>query len=177
MFIKIFIFTYNLQQMKKSYPLLLACFAFLFMSCGGSGSSGGGGTTPAPTTTVATLIKKSWSASNVAWDGVTQYDKTSTTNLVSGYAGFKLDLSVAGTAKLTEFDGNVFTGNYSVTTDENTLKLTSLTSSNGAPAGTNGNIDFTIVSKPTAGGAMTLETVATYIKASNKKVKLQLVSP
>lgn len=162
--------------MKASYPLFVLFSFFLITACSSSSSSGGG-TTPTPTTTVATLIKKSWSASNVTWDGVAQFDKASTTNLVSGYSGYKLDLSVAGTVKLTEFDGNVFTGSYSISTDENTLKLTSLTSSNGAPAGTNGNIDFTIVTKPSSGGTMTIETTATYIKASNKKVKLQLVSP
>ena len=160
--------------MRKISVLLILSATLFFVSCSSSGS---GGTTPTPTETVATLIKKSWSASAVSWDGVDQYQKTSTTNLVSGYAGYKLDLSVAGTVKLTEFDGNVFTGSYTISTDETTLKLAGLTSSSGVPSGTNGALDFTIISKPSSGVAMTLETTATYIKASNKKVKLQLVSP
>lgn len=157
--------------MKNINLLLLIISVVLVQAC--SSSSGGGTTPPTPVETVATTIKKSWTVSQVSWDGVSQFDKTSTTNLVSGYSGFKLDLSVAGTVKLTEFDGNVFTGNYSISTDETTLKLSGLTSSSGVPSGTNGNLDFTILSKP-AGGAMTLETTTTYIKASNKKVKLIL---
>jgi hypothetical protein len=164
-------------MMRKISSLMVTCAALILLSCSSNGGGGGTTPTPTPTETVATLIKKSWSASTVSWDGVDQYQKASTTNLVSGYAGFKLDLSVAGTVKLTEFDGNVFTGNYTISTDENTLKLTGLTSSSGVPSGTNGALDFTIVTKPTSAGAMTIETTTTYIKASNKKVKLQLVSP
>ncbi len=162
--------------MKKISFLLLLISAVVFSSCS---SSGGGGTTPTPTPTetVSTLIKKSWSANVVAWDGVDQFQKTSTSNLVSGYAGFKLDLSTSGVVKLTEFDGNVFTGTYTISSDENTLKLAGLTSSSGVPSGTNGALDFAIVSKPTSAGSMTIETSTTYIKAANKKVKLQLVSP
>ncbi|MEY2793169.1 MAG: hypothetical protein RJA76_1161 [Bacteroidota bacterium] len=161
--------------MRKIYQLLFLSLLFFTMGC--SSGTTGGGTTPTPTETVASLIKKSWSASVVSWDGVDQFQKTASSNIVSGYAGFKLDLSVSGTVKLTEFDGNLFTGNYTVSSDETTLKLTGLTSSSGVPSGTNGSLDFTIVSKPTAAGAMTIETTTSYIKASNKKVKLQLVSP
>lgn len=162
--------------MRRLPKILFLIPAIFFLSCGSSGV--GGSSNPiTPTDNVATQIKKSWSANVVTWDGVEQFQKTSTANLVSGYAGFKLDLSVSGVVKLTEFDGSTYAGTYTISTDQNTLKLANLTSSSGVPSGTNGAIDFTIVSKPTSTGAMTLETSATYIKASNKKVKLELVSP
>lgn len=162
--------------MKRISIILILIPAIFFLSCGSSGV-GGSSNPPTPTENVANLIKKSWSANSITWDGVEQYQKTSSANLVSGYAGFKLDLSVSGVVKLTEFDGSTYAGTYTISSDQNTLKLANLTSSSGVPSGTNGAIDFTIVSKPTSAGAMTLETTATYIKASNKKVKLELVSP
>jgi len=149
------------------YPLMkrlfIALMALLILNACKS-------TPPVP---VSELVKKVWSASKVTWDGTLQFDKTAGTNLTS-YALFKLDLSTAGIVRLTEFDGNVFTGTYTVTDTQ--LSLKGLTSSNGAPSGTNGTLDFSIVGKPTA-TSLVLETSTAYIKASNKKVNLTLTAP
>lgn len=94
------------------------------------------GNQPAP---VAERIAKIWTAQKVDYNNATVYTKGGTGN-VANYASFKLDLSKAPTVTYTEFDGNTFTGQYSVPADDR-LVLTSL---NPAPTGTNGTIEFKI---------------------------------
>ncbi len=151
-------------------------FAISFMACSGGGDPAPAPIPPTPTVNVADLVKKVWSASSAQWDGVAKYDKSSTSNVVQGYSQYKLDLSTAGSVKLTEFDGKVFTGNYSVAADGKTLTLSSLTSAEGAPTGTGGTITFTILSTPTA-TTLSLQQTAAYVKASSAIVKLALVNP
>ncbi len=165
----------------KQYILFVSFLATLFLgAC--SSKSDPTPVTPTPVTptpvvpTVADLVKKVWSANSVSWDGVVQYSKGATTNLVAGYSQFKLDLSIAGSVTLTEFDGKKFTGSYSLSSDNKKLSLTSLTSSEGAPSGTNGTLELTISGTPSA-TSLALETSTAYIKASNKKVALTLVNP
>ena len=165
----------------KQYILFLSFLATLFLGACSSKSDPTPVTptpvTPTPVTpTVADLVKKVWSANSVSWDGVVQYSKGATTNLVAGYSQFKLDLSIAGSVTLTEFDGKKFTGSYSLSSDNKKLSLTSLTSSEGAPSGTNGTLELTISGTPSA-TSLALETSTAYIKASNKKVALTLVNP
>ncbi|WP_026262211.1 hypothetical protein [Spirosoma panaciterrae] len=88
---------------------------------------------------VSERIAKVWTASKVDENSTTVYTKGATNN-IRNYASFKLDLSSAPTVKYTEFDGNTFTGQYSLP-DDNTLKLTNL---NPSPTGDNGSITFTI---------------------------------
>jgi hypothetical protein len=165
----------------KQYILFVSFLATLFLGACSSKSDPTPVTptpvTPTPVTpTVADLVKKVWSANSVSWDGVVQYSKGATTNLVAGYSQFKLDLSIAGSVTLTEFDGKKFTGSYSLSSDNKKLTLTSLTSSEGAPSGTNGTLELTISGTPSA-TSLALETSTAYIKASNKKVALTLVNP
>ena len=91
---------------------------------------------PAP---VSQRIAKVWTAQKVDENSATVYTKGVATN-VRNYDKFRLDLSKAPTATLTDFDGNTFTGQYSVPSDTR-LVLTGLTPS---PTGTNGTIEFTI---------------------------------
>lgn len=160
----------------KRYILFLGFFASLVLSACSS-KNAPTPVTPTPVTpTVADLVKKVWSANSVSWDGVVQYTKGGTTNLVAGYLQFKLDLTTAGSVTLTEFDGKKFTGSYSLSSDNKKLSLTSLTSSEGAPSGTNGTLELTISGTPSA-TSLALETTTAYIKATNKKVALTLVNP
>ena len=112
---------------------LLVLLAISVLACGGGGDPAPTPTPPTPTVNVATLVKKVWTVSTAQWDGVTKYDKTSTSNVVQGYSQYKLDLSTAGTVSLTEFDGKIFTGTYTVATDGLSLTLNGLTSAEGAP--------------------------------------------
>ncbi|QMW02409.1 hypothetical protein [Spirosoma foliorum] len=118
--------------MRKTYSIaflsVLTLFSLLVMGCGGS--------KVAP---VSERIAKVWTASKVDENSTTVYTKGGTTN-IRNYTSFKLDLSSPPTVVYTEFDGNKFTGQYSLP-DDNTLKLTNL---NPSPTGDNGTITFTI---------------------------------
>ncbi|MHA8083812.1 hypothetical protein ACST14_10345 [Aquirufa sp. A-Brett2-15D] len=152
-------------------------FAISVMACSGGGDPAPTPTPPPPpVVSVATLVKKAWAVNSAQWDGVTKYDKTSTSNVVQGYSQYKLDLSTAGSVTLTEFDGKIFTGTYTVATDGLSLTLNGLTSAEGAPTGTGGTISYTILSTPTATG-LSLQQTTAYVKASSAIVKLALVNP
>jgi hypothetical protein len=151
-------------------------FAISLMACSGGGDPAPAPTTPTPTVNVADLVKKVWSVSSVQWDGVPKYDKSSTSNVVQGYAQFKLDLSSGSSVTLTEFDGRIFTGTYTVSTDGKTLTLNGLTSSVGAPTGTGGTITYSILATPTS-TTLSLQQTTAYVKASSAVVKLALVNP
>jgi len=153
--------------MKQIVILSLALICF---SCSKSEDP-----TPVVTSlTASELVKKVWSAGVVQWDGTTQFDKSASANLVAGYSQFRLDLTSSTAASLTEFDGKKFTGTYTLSSDAKKLTLSGLTSAEGAPSGTNGVLEFTVLSTPSA-TSMSIETTGTYIKASSKKVKLNLV--
>lgn len=118
--------------MRKTYSIaflsVLTLFSLLVMGCGGS--------KVAP---VSERIAKVWTASKVDENSTTVYTKGGTNN-IRNYTSFSLDLSKAPTVVYKEFDGNTFTGQYSLP-DDNTLKLTNL---NPSPTGDNGTITFTI---------------------------------
>ena len=158
----------------KQFLLLLLTLSVL--ACGGGGDPAPTPTPPTPTVSVSTLVKKVWTVNTAQWDGVTKYDKTSTSNVVQGYSQYKLDLSTAGSVTLTEFDGKIFTGTYTVATDGLSLTLNGLTSADGAPTGTGGTITYSILTTPTA-TTLSLQQTAAYVKASSAIVKLTLVNP
>jgi len=160
----------------KQFILLLLAISVLACSGGGDPAPTPTPTPPTPTVSVATLVKKVWTVSSAQWDGVTKYDKSSTSNVVQGYSQYKLDLSTAGSVTLTEFDGKIFTGTYTVATDGLSLTLNGLTSAEGAPTGTGGTIAYTILSTPTTTG-LSLQQTTAYVKASSAIVKLALVNP
>lgn len=89
---------------------------------------------------VSERIAKIWTASKVDQNTTTVYTKGGASNTVPGYTNFRLNLSNPATVQYTEFDGNTFTGTWSVPTDTR-LVLTGLTPQ---PTGTGGTIEFTI---------------------------------
>lgn len=86
-------------------------------------------------------IAKIWSANIVKEGSTVVYTKGAASNNKPGYSNFKLDLSSQTSAKLIEYDGNTFTGQWSLSSDDKTLTLTNL---NPQPTGTGGTISFTI---------------------------------
>ena len=158
-----------------SIVFALIC-ALSLANCSSKGSDPNPTPVTPPAPTVADLIKKAWSVNTVTWDGVSQYTKGGSNNLVAGYSSFKLDLSSGSSVTLTEFDGKKFTGIYVLSSDNKKLTLSSLTSAEGAPSGTNGTLEFAISGTPSA-SSLALETTTTYIKATNKKVAMSLVNP
>jgi hypothetical protein len=152
--------------------LIIVAIALVVFSCSKSGDPAPNPVAPTPT--AAELVKKVWSAGVLQWDGTTQFDKSSSANLVAGNRQYRLDLTCNTAVTLTEFDGKKFTGTYALSSDAKKLTLSGLTSTEGAPSGTNGVLEFTVLATPSA-TSLSLETTATYVKASSKKVKLNLV--
>ncbi len=123
--------------------LILLLLAFTFFACKKSTP------TPAPVVKepmVAEKIKKTWSANQVTEAGTVVYTKAGTTNTRPAYSKFKLDLSSASSATLTEFDGNSFTGTWEIVS-EKTLILKGLSPQ---PTGTGGTIEYAITEATTA---------------------------
>jgi hypothetical protein len=97
---------------------------------------------PSPATPpLSEQIAKNWSANIVKEGATVVYTKGATMNIKAGYSSFKLNLSSPSSVTLSEFDGNTFTGQWSLTADGKTLTLTGL---NPQPTGTGGTISFAI---------------------------------
>ena len=115
--------------------LIIVAIALVVFSCSKSGDPAPNPVAPTPT--AAELVKKVWSAGVLQWDGTTQFDKSSSANLVAGNRQYRLDLTCNTAVTLTEFDGK----------------------------------KFTVFATPSA-TSLSLETTATYMKASSKKLIL-----
>jgi len=118
--------------MKKTYLSALFCLlalTTLFVGCKRT-----------PVVPVSDKISKAWTARKVDENSTTVYTKGNATNVRPGYSNFRLDLSSKTSATYVEWDGNRFTGTWSVPTDTK-LVLSGLTPQ---PTGSNGTIEFTI---------------------------------
>jgi hypothetical protein len=87
-------------------------------------------------------IAKAWSASTIREGNTVVFTKGGASNAKPGYANWKLVLNSSGTVTYTEFDGNVFTGQWELNGDKK-LVLKNL---NPQPTGTGGIIEFDITS-------------------------------
>lgn len=88
----------------------------------------------------AELIQRNWSAKEVKESGTKVFDAGMSTNVVN-YSKFKLDFLNATDVRLTELDGSVSTGKWSL--NSSTLSLTQLVPE---PTSTGGKIEFSSVS-------------------------------
>ena len=70
-----------------------------------------------PVAPVSERIAKVWTASKVDENSTTVYTKGGTSN-IRNYTKYSLDLSKPPTVVYTEYDGNVFTGQYSLPNDQ-----------------------------------------------------------
>lgn len=89
---------------------------------------------------VSEKIKKTWTANIVKEGSTVVYTKGAPTNLKAGYSSFVLNLLIAPSVTLKDFDGNTFTGQYELVGDTQ-LVLKNL---NPVPTGSGGTITFTI---------------------------------
>ncbi len=89
---------------------------------------------------VSERIAKVWVALNVREGGSTVYSQGGTSNAKPGYSSYRLDLSNAPNVTLTEFEGTVSRGTYTIQND-NTLVLSGLTPE---PTGTGGTLTYAI---------------------------------
>lgn len=121
---------------------------------------------------VSDQLKKVWSANVIKEGTTTVFTKGAGTNVKPGYSQFRLDLSSATSARLTEFDGNTFTGQWALSADEKTLTLSNLTPQ---PTGTSGTIAYTVgsVSETT----LALVRTTTSLKSGGTVNDYQLTNP
>lgn len=92
------------------------------------------------TVPVSEKIKKTWTANIVKEGSATVYTKGAASNTKPSYQNFSLNLLIAPSVTLKDFDGNTFTGQYELVGDTK-LVLKNLTP---VPTGTGGTIEFTI---------------------------------
>lgn len=85
-------------------------------------------------------IAKVWSAQTVREGSTLVYTKGAANNPKPAYDRFRLDLSSATAARLTEFDGTAFSGTWELVNDK-TLILKGLTPQ---PTGTNGSLEYSV---------------------------------
>ncbi len=88
---------------------------------------------------VSEKIKKTWTAQTVKEGSAVVYTKGGTSTK-PGYSNFVLNLLIAPSVTLKDFDGNTFTGQYELVGDTQ-LVLKNLSP---VPTGTGGTITFTI---------------------------------
>lgn len=148
--------------MKNITLFFAAAIIWTLASCGSK----------TPAVPVSDLVKKVWTANIVKHDATVVFTKGAASNQFAGYSNFKLNLASPPTVTMTDFDGNTFSGQYSLPTDTQ-LVLTNL---NPAPTGTGGTITFTISSTPTDTQLNLARTTASQ-KTGGTTNTYQLVNP
>ncbi len=109
---------------------ILVSSAFVLLSCGSKVKP------------VSEKIAKVWTARLVKENSSIVYQSGATSNVRAGYANYSLNLSSPPAVTLKEWNGDSFTGTYSLSGDTKLL-ITGLTPQ---PTGTGGNLSFTISS-------------------------------
>lgn len=125
--------------MKQIYYFLL--FIFVFLSFSGCKSDGA-----EPKDPVAAFLKKisfRWVIQSASEGGTVVFDTNNPSNFKVYYGKFILDLSNSPTVRLTEVDGQVYTGKFVAIETTRILTLSALVPQ---PFNTNGNITYTIES-------------------------------
>ena len=122
-------------------------------------------------TPVSERIRKVWVAQLVQENAATVYTRGAINTIRPAYGKYQLDLSSAGIVKLTETDGNTFLGQWQVSPDGKTLILNSFSSE--PPTGTNGRVEYSIVSA--ADNALTLLRNSTNLKTGAVNTQYQLI--
>lgn len=113
---------------------------------------------------VSEIIRAVFYAQQVKHDNTIVYTKGAASNTVSGYSKFKMDLSSSSSVIFTDFDGNIFTGSYSLSTDSKTLTLSGLTP---VPTGSGGSITFSITSFQESPAQVVLNRSGASVKTGN----------
>ncbi len=121
----------------------------------------GGGTKAKP---VSEILKAVFFAQQVKHGGTLVYTKGGAANTVSGYSKFRIDLTSASTVSFTDFDGNTFSGSYSLSADSKTLTFSNLTP---VPTGSGGTITFAIISFQESPAQVVLSRSGASVKTGN----------
>jgi hypothetical protein len=147
----------RMKNIKTLTLLFLGIVAIVqFSGCGG-------GTTVKPKA-LSEVLKAVFYAQQVKHDNVVVYTKGGASNTVDNYKKLKFDLSSGSTVSFTDFDGNTFTGNYSISADNKSLTLSGLTP---VPTGSGGTVTFSVVSFTESPAQVVLSRVGQSVKTGN----------
>ncbi|QJD80221.1 hypothetical protein [Spirosoma rhododendri] len=126
---------------------------------------------PKPVASITDQLGRIWRAQTVKEGDVLVYTQGGSSNTKPGYASFRLDLSQPGVAKLTDIDGRLLTGTWTISTNNQRLILADL---NPRPTNTGGTIEYYIVEVPTS-ASLKLERTAESRKTGNSLNQYGLV--
>ncbi len=107
-------------------------------------------------------VKKVWVARIVKENGTIVYSNGSSSNVKEAYGSYRLNLSNAPTATITEVDGQTYTGTYTVTDDK--ITISGITPE---PTGTGGVLEYTITSIGEDNVELVLTLNGAYAKTGN----------
>lgn len=115
-------------------------------------------------------VRKVWTVQTATENGTLVYTKGATGN-IRNYALYRLDLSSPPTVRLTEVDGNTFSGQYDVQADSRLI----LTNLNPQPTGSGGRLEYVL-------GAVTdnsieLSQSSTNLKTGSTRNVYRLATP
>ncbi|MES2794737.1 MAG: hypothetical protein V4683_02170 [Bacteroidota bacterium] len=113
---------------------------------------------------VSEILKAVFFAQQVKHDNSIVYTKGAASNIVSGYSKLRIDLTSASTVSFTDFDGNTFSGSYSLSADSKTLTFSNLTP---IPTGSGGTVTFSILSFQESPAQVVLSRSGTSVKTGN----------
>ena len=117
-------------------------------------------------------IAKVWVARIVKENSNTVYSSGSPNNIKPAYSGYRLNLSSPPTASITEFDGQTYTGTYSVQGDSKIV----ISGISPEPTGTNGVLEFNINSLSEDNTELVLQLSTLYPKTGNTTNVYTLIS-
>lgn len=118
-------------------PIFLTAITVLVLS----------GCQPAALPSIVDNVAKVWKAKTVKADGVVVYELDNLNSLRPAYSNFKLELIKPDVVRFTDLDGRQTQGKWTISTDNQRIILQDLTPS---PSATSGNIEFYILTAPTA---------------------------
>ncbi|UBM58827.1 hypothetical protein LAG90_18690 [Marinilongibacter aquaticus] len=144
--------------MKKLYVLFLAVclLAFVSTSCKDKVKP------------FSERVAKTWIPRLVKENGTIVYSNGGSNNIQPAYSAYKMNLSSAPTASLTEVDGNTYAGTYEA--DESKIVISGLSPE---PTGTGGVLQYTVNSFSDDEMVITLSTA--YPKTGNTTNEYTLV--
>lgn len=121
---------------------------------------------------ISERVKKVWIARIVKENGSVVYSNGSSSNIKEAYSSYRLNLSNAPTATITEVDGQSYTGTYTVQND-NKIVISGITPE---PTGTGGVLEYSILSISDDNVDLVLKLDTAYPKTGNTTNEYTLIA-
>ncbi len=124
------------------------------------------------TLSTAERVKKVWVARVVKENSTIVYSSGGSNNIKPSYSGYRLNLSSAPTATISEIDGQSYTGTYTVEGDSKII-ISGITPE---PTGTGGVLEFDIVSLAEDNSELVVKLSTAYPKTGNTTNEYTLIA-